>query len=87
MDKAEIVFEKLSFEVTKPGAKILADGLRKHLIKSYVKHKGKANIFVDIKNHFADTLLGALKGSEAPAQSALKNMIKETKSNFKNFFK
>ena len=86
-NKAEFVFEKLSFEGTRLGAKILADGARKHLIKSYVKHQGKAPIVVDIKNHFVDAVLGVLKGPEASSQSALKNMVKETKSNFKNFFK
>lgn len=89
-NKAEIVFEKLSqLDATAKGAKKIYNLLSKRMLKSYAKHGNKA--FEGFRGFINTEIIGGLRqlaaGPQSKSQRAFKNMLKDTKSNMKNFFK
>jgi len=69
---------------TRKGAKVISDTLRKHLVKSNVKHQGKENVAVSVKNDFAKFFKDVADGTSPKSQKQLKALVDKTKKNLKN---
>ena len=80
-------FSKKAEFLTPETAKILSDVIRKNLVKSYAKHKGKENVIISLKNNLLQDLRPVVNPSVAERKKLLKDVAKGTKTNFKNFTK
>jgi hypothetical protein len=85
MTKAKIVFNKLAqLDATRKGAKIISDAIRKKLVKSLTKHKGKESAFVATKNNFLKDFKAIADNTSPKVQAEIKGYHKQFLRNIKH---